>query len=131
MKEVYVGTYEIGYEQVRVVLADMTGGSFNALPGKGEITRIRVGADYTRWDDVISVFLHEAFELVAWRIGCRYENSNSLGRDLAGFLFMFDHPQFNNICSKVAELMAPALPDLLAAWKKWQVEVKKKKKGAK
>lgn len=128
MKQVIVGVYEIGWEQVQVVLREGTGGEFYSIPEKGSLARIKIGADYRNWNDVVAVLLHEASELMYDRLQCRYMATNHLAGDHTGYLFMANHAQFSDVCWKVGELAANCLPDLQKAWKRWGDAAKRKKK---
>ncbi len=119
-KQVIVGVYGIGFEDVEIVLRSGDGGEFWNHPGKGEIPRIKIGADYKEWSSVVSVFLHEAFEFTFNRLKCRYDSSYDLGGDASSYLFVADHVTFSDTCARVACLTANALPDLARAWKKWR-----------
>ena len=48
MTQVIVGVYTMGYEDVEIVLREGTGGEFYNCPGKGQIPRIKIGADVER-----------------------------------------------------------------------------------
>ena len=124
LKQTVVGIYEIGYEEVEVVFRDGQGGEFYVYPEKGHCARMKIGADQERWDELVAVLLHEAFELVADRLKCRYRAFNDISRDTGAFTFMFSHSDFSDICAKSAEFMARAMPDASAAWKKWKKEKK-------
>lgn len=128
MRQEIVGTYEIGYEQCQIVLREGTGGEFYFIPESGSIPRIKIGADYERWSDVVTVLLHEVFELSMERQRCRYEVSSDTARDHSAYMFMLPHVQFSDVCAKAAECITPALPALAKAWNKWKKSPVKRKK---
>jgi hypothetical protein len=119
MKQIIIGSYQMGSNNVQLVLRAGTGGDFYMLPEEGKIARIKVGADQKQWARVVNAFLHEALELEYERIGCRYEHGNWVGSDMSDFMFVATHPQFTEVVARVAELTAHALPDLAKAWKGW------------
>ena len=119
MKQVIVGTYEIGYDQVEIVLREDLGGEFYLIPEKGSIPRIKIGADHKDWRDVVAVFLHEAYEFVLEKLRCRYEKTDIVVGDHNGYLFILDHLTFSEACQRVAELATSALPNLKKEWEKW------------
>lgn len=124
MKQVIVGTYYIGRDQVELVLREDTGGEFYVLPEKGVIPRIKVGADYTEWKEVVSVLLHEAQELLLERLRCRYELSDSMSNDHSQYTFVLPHLTFSELNVRLADFLVDALPDLAKAWEKWKKEKK-------
>ncbi len=124
MKQKIVGVFSLGFEDIQVVLREGSGGEFYNCPGKGEIPRIKIGADCREWKDVVSVFLHEAFEFTYNRLGCRFNNSYDMGNDSAAYLFIATHIQFSDACARVADGVASALPELSTAWAKWKKETK-------
>lgn len=100
------------------------GGEFYACPGKGACARIKIGADYQNWNEIVRVFIHEAFEFAMFRQCARYERSGDGSKDSGAYRFMFDHAEFSNIAARVAELTVAALPAISTAWKKWRKDSK-------
>lgn len=122
-----VGSYDLGCECAQLVLREGTSGEFFTKPEKNHIPRIKIGADYKYWYEVVIALTHECMELSLLRQGCRFEPGNSMGRDSAAYLFVADHTKFSECCAMTGDYLAAALPDLAKAWKKWQA----RKKGAK
>jgi hypothetical protein len=122
MKQKTVGVYELGWEQVELVLREDTGGEFYFIPetGKNAIPRIKIGADYGYWKEVVNVVLHEAMEFALSRLGCRYNPSEDISRDHAAYLFSFCHTTYSQACAMVAEFLAACLPDLAREWENWK-----------
>lgn len=118
MKQKIIGVYPCGGEDVQLVLREGGGGEFYVTPEKGHVARIKVGGDCD-WDDVISALLHEAFELQMHRIGCRYDPTGDYGKDHSSYLFVMTHPQYSNVCGRVAQFLTKAVPALHKAWKGW------------
>lgn len=119
MKQRIIGVYDIGHEQVELVLCEGTGGEFNCIPEHGHIPRIKIGADYSKWRDVASVLYHESFEFVLQRMGCRFECDADCGGDSAGYTFILTHVQLSDACARVAMFTTAALPELAKIWKGW------------
>lgn len=90
--------------------------------------RILVGLKYDCWDEAVATLLHECFEFAAARKGVRFERCGKFNRSHDDYLFAFDHPQFSDICSRVACFVTPALPKLAAAYRKNQNTKKSKAK---
>lgn len=118
MKQVIVGVFSCGAEDVQLVLREGSGGEFYCTPEKGAVARIKVGAD-SSWSDVISALLHEVFELQMTRLMCRYDPTTDYGRDHSSYLFVMTHPQFSNVCGRAAEFLTAVLPSVSKAYKKW------------
>lgn len=117
MKPQVIGNYEIGYEYVQLVLRDGVGAEFYRLSEDITIPTIVVGADDDKWREIVALLLHESFEFVADRLGCRYYPTNDIANNGAAHSFLLDHQQFSDCCAKVADFVAVALPDLQKAWK--------------
>jgi hypothetical protein len=120
MKQVIVGVYYLGDEQVEIVLREDTGGEFYSLPEKGKVPRIKLGADYKDWDMVVRCLLHEVMEMVMFRNRCRYNISGDYSADHSAYMFLMNHTEFSDMCGKLAEFLVKCLPDLATAWKKWE-----------
>lgn len=120
MKQVIVGTYQMGFESVELVLREDTGGEFYATPALGKVARIKVGADHRYWNTVVAVLLHEAFELAMDRMRCRLAPSNAVSKDLGDYTFILSHVEFSECCARVGEFVTAALPSLSTAWKVWK-----------
>ncbi len=127
MKQKIIGIYETGYEQVELILREGYGGEFYNIPeiGKNKLPRLKVGAEATKWEDIVAVLVHEIDEYVLTKLRCRFDRSLDISRDHAAYLFVLDHPTFSEKCARTGDFLAHAMPDLKKAWKKW------KKKGAK
>ena len=117
MKSQVIGDDEIGYECVRLVLRDGCGAEFYRLSDDVTMPTIVVGADEGNWQHIVARLLHESFELVSDRLGCRFYPSGDLANNSSGYVFVLDHQRFADCCAKVADFLAVALPDLAKAWK--------------
>jgi len=129
MKQVFVGCYHIGYDQVDLYLREGTGADTYFTPEKGRLPRMKIGADTDNQRDVVASAVHESFEYVADRTLARFARWNTV-RDTSenSYIFM-DHIHFDNICAKVGDFLSECLPDLSRAWKEWKKPKPKKRKG--
>lgn len=126
MKQQTVGTYYIGHEQIQVVLREGMGGEFFSCPERGSVPRMKIGADSCSWPYIVGTVLHEAFEFQMSMRSCRLEPADDLGRDHAQYIFLMKHPQYSDICARVGQFMADALPDISRAWSKWKRNTKRR-----
>jgi hypothetical protein len=126
VKQVIVGTYEMGWEHVQLVLREGSGGEFFLVPGDIDCPRIKIGADREHWKHLLVVLLHEAGELAAARMKCRYTPTEEVAGDVHSYLFVMTHPQFSEIQGLAAEFVANCWDDLGKAWNRW---CKRKKRG--
>jgi hypothetical protein len=127
MKQIIVGVYPCGLDEIQLVLRDGTGGEFYFSPEKAHIPRIKVGADYgSDWRSVVGVLLHEIFEMQMTRSHCRLEPAPDYGRDHASYMFLMTHPMFSDVCARSGEFMSACLPDLATAWNQWGKPPRKK-----
>ncbi len=116
MKPQVIGDYEIGYECVRLLLRDGVGAEFYLLPDDVVIPTILVGADEPDWKRIVAMLLHESFELISCRLGCRFYPSSDMANNTAAYVFVLNHQQFADCCAKVADFLAAAMPDVKKAW---------------
>jgi hypothetical protein len=118
MKQEVLGNYRIGLEMVQVALREGDGGEFYYFPEDGSTPRIVIGAD-NEFEDVLGVLIHEVGELSMCRLGLRYMGSEDMSNDHSGYLFVLTHPQFSDVCNRLAYAIATVQKDLKKAWKKW------------
>lgn len=119
MKQVIVGTYEMGWEHVQLVLREGLGGEFYLIPGDIDCPRIKVGADQTHWKHLLVALLHEAGELATTRMKCRFSQAEEVSGDVHSYLFIMTHPQFSEVQGLTAEFVANCWDDLGKAWNRW------------
>ena len=133
MKQIYIGTYDIGYERIRLYLSSGTGAATSFLPDDKGLTEIAVGADHEKWRKVVGALLHEAQEMAMCRLGFAFYPHGSLNNGTANCVFMLNHEQFDECCMRASELLSASMYDLRKAWDKWHADKKKatKKPSAK
>lgn len=109
-----LGVYEFGYENIEVYAVDDIGGSFSLSSANIKMPNIKVGIDYAPGDFhvIVSVFIHEIFELLLARKGCRFEDSTSLNRGHDKYVFLFNHPVFTEVCTCASESLFCVLNEL-------------------
>ena len=111
----------MGYEQVQLILREGTGGDFWYMPEKGSLPRMKIGADYNTWREVVACLIHETQEMLLDRNNLRFNPTHTISpRDHAAYIFIMTHPQFHDVCAKTADFIAVCLPDLKRAWGKWR-----------
>ena len=128
MKQVIIGTYYSGYEQVELVLREGLGAEFYFCPENKHVARIKVGVDQYEWWQVINALMHEILEFNLARLSGRFYQTEYVCKDTGAFTFMFGHGTFTEATARSAEYMADALPELEKEWKKWKKGKKKNKK---
>lgn len=128
MSETYIGTWELGYENIDLYMREGRGGSFQFTPEPKALPRIVVGGSYLKWQDLYTVIVHETMEFALTRGACRYCESQDLSNDTAAFVFMFNHTQFADACAKATEFMVACHKDLRTAWIKHKIKHKVKPK---
>lgn len=119
MKQKSLGVLQLGHENVELfIFPEGEGGEFYFVPDQKSVPRIKIGINYTRWDDVVAVLLHEALEFALCRSMKRYIRSGKLNGDQADYIFVLDHSEFGNICSAAAMFLVDALPRVAREWGK-------------
>ncbi len=117
MKPQVIGDYEIGFECVRLILRDGDGAEFYRLSDDVTSPTIAIGADNANWRQLVTRLLHESFELISDRLGCRFYPTGDLANNSSAYMLVLDHQRFADCCAKVADFLAVAMPDLQKAWK--------------
>jgi len=120
-KQIIVGVYAAGWEQIEVVLREGTGGNFYFIPesGKNKVPCIEIGAGYDKWYKVFDVYLHEVDEYVMSKMGLRYRPSDNISDNHDDYIFQMTHTQFTEKNARVAEFICDSTYDLNKAWKTW------------
>lgn len=67
-REIYVGTYELCFEHIRLYLQPGTGANTDMLPPDKGVATVKIGADVEKWSRVVSALLHEASECPGWSV---------------------------------------------------------------
>jgi hypothetical protein len=115
-----VGTYDIGDGMCDIFLREGTGADFYFYYGNDKKPVILLGADYSNWNEIVSLLVHESLEFTAARTKQRYQKSDCAELDHGSYIFIMSHGAFTDCCARVGCLLADALPDICTAWKKWK-----------
>lgn len=117
-KQKSLGAFFMGRKEVELFITDGADGSFYTSPERGKLPRIKVGMQ-AEWRHVVMVLIHEAAEATMDDMYLRFAPSHAMSQDHADYLFSFNHPQFSEICARVADFLTPVLPLVAAEWKRW------------
>lgn len=121
MKKELVGVYQLGSENVRLIMAhDKNGGRFWACPDHEKAATIEVSAGQDNWWQVVAVLMHEANELAYYRAGLRFSKTPDYANDNGSYLFVMDHTDFSEANARAAHFLTKALPNLATAWNRWK-----------
>lgn len=115
----FIGKFPLGYGPVKVFVTNTVGGE-GAVNTLGKTPEIRIGLDEDSWSDVLSIALHEAFEVSAMQQGCHFEPSLDLSGDTGKFVFVLTHQQFSQTCANVGLFLAAVTPALAKEYKKFK-----------
>jgi hypothetical protein len=122
MRQVIVGNYYMGPESVQLVLREGFGGDFYPTPERGNIPRIKLGADQANWQALFNNLCHEAFEASLLRINCRFFAENNRANATDDCMFIANHQQLGETCARAGEFINTCKGDLNKAWNKWRKE---------
>ena len=120
-KPTAVGTYTLGYDNVRLEADGDTDGSAAAVwynPSDGGCTKIVVRCKGKSWGECVAGLLHEAMESLMHRRGLGYLQAHAPRDTTDGYLFVLSHFQFDQCTDWVGVFLTHALPDLSAVWTK-------------
>lgn len=123
MKQLLIGTFDLGCEEVGLVVRDGVGGEFTTSPR----STIFIGIQTHDYGLVMEALLHEAFEFVAFRLQARYSPDGSYSSDHGFYLFSFTHMTFSDIMAKVARFSVAAIPALKPSWETYHSPRKKRR----
>ncbi len=119
MKQLIVGTYEIGSDYVQIVLQEGNDGEGYIKPEWGKVMRVKIGCDGD-WHSAVAKLNHELWELLLLKLRLKYCPYSDYANDVCTGLFVFNHEQFADISARVGMCFADCLPDVSKAWKKWK-----------
>jgi hypothetical protein len=128
MKEVFVGTFELGYERIRLYLRPGGGAGCAFIPDDNGMPIMWIGADQEKWRHIVGSLLHECQEFAMCRIGKSFYPSGGMNTGSSNCIFVLDHEKFDECCMRSGEFVASALPTMAKAWKQWKKPIKRRKK---
>ncbi len=115
MKQKTVGVYSDGTKTYKLLLAE--GDDSCAWNSLGVV---RVGVDFQNPSELFDNLLHEIQEDICNTMGLRHKPTSQQVRFGGKIMFIFDHAEYCELCSRVSNFMSVAWPDLLKAWKTWR-----------
>lgn len=118
--QINLGNFWLGYSQVNVVARTGDGGEFY---GGEAPPRIKIGVHYQYFEEAMTVAMHEAAEFVMTVGKCRYEQTDDMSNDHSGYVFMFNHVEFSDLCTKTARFLEDVRPHLYAAWQLFNPDI--------
>lgn len=118
MKAIDVGTYFLGWENVRVRLDPNTDDSeIRVAPNDKGCALMTIGCQRRSWADVCGSLLHEAIEVSLHRLNTAYSPTMRYRNAADRYLFVMTHAEMGEACARVGEFMAVVLPDMSKAFK--------------
>jgi len=120
-KSILVGTYILGFDNVRIELDGNTDGCAAAVwynPADGGCQKIVIRCKGKSWADGVASLLHESMEALLHRRGAGYFQAHAPRETTDGYMFLMDHYTFDQCCDWVGVFLSKCLPDLSAAWSK-------------
>lgn len=116
MKPIYLGTYKLGPENVRLE-ADFGSASSEVLiaPTDHGCARMVIGCNDV-WSRVVGGLLHEAIEFRLHRQRCAFERSHTLTCEPSRYVFIISHVEHDEMARDVGDFMAVAFSALERAY---------------
>lgn len=123
----FIGSFGLWHENVDVFAwRERDGAELYLDPDRGRPGRIKVGLCQS-WSGVIECLVHEAFEYMCHRMGFVYKSCNRYVSDTSAVTFMFDHPQYLQMCGVLGQFLGRILPVIQPIW--FREKRKREKKG--
>jgi len=114
----WVGTYELGIENVRLYLAEGDGGAhLGFVPNDGGPPKMTLYCSHSTWVECMSGLLHEAMEFCLHRRGAAYSKTHIGRESTADYLFVLSHQEFDQCCEFAARFLVACTGDLKKAWR--------------
>lgn len=119
MKQVYIGTWPLGWRNVDLYgTIGILGGSFYFLPDNKSNGRVKITLDHDKWGEVLGVLHHECGEFLMQDMGFAFKPDRSVSGDANNLMFSFRHHDWSEIAQHLADFIEDAYDPLKAAWKK-------------
>lgn len=115
-----LGFFELGWEDVELVVNESTGGLFYFIHPETRRPRIEIGLDNHEYEHIFGCLCHEAMEYSYTRANLRYDNSEKSTGDRGSFLFVFNHIQFTEATSRASEFIQSANEPLKKAFEEYK-----------
>ena len=100
-KPILVGTYILGFDNVRIELDGNTDGGAAAVwchPADGGCQKIVIRCKGKSWADGLASLLHESMEVLLHRRGAGYSQAGAPRETTDGYMFLMDHHTFEQCC---------------------------------
>ena len=117
LKEILIGTYQMGGLNVELCWRIGTGGEFWFNPDKGKLPKIVIGMSEKDFSNALTTLIHEAIEFAATQRGARFSRSGDYGDSHDGYVFILAHPELSDVCGRVGTFIGECLPEFTTVWK--------------
>jgi hypothetical protein len=117
MKRIYVGTFILNCENVRVYATDATDGSVALLYPKDKGAASMSVSCHGSWSYTLGGLMHEAMEFCLNRNRHAFYPTLCGGSSLADFQFIFNHEQMNAVAYALGRFVGDVTPALSKAFK--------------
>jgi hypothetical protein len=114
-----VGIYDLGLHAVKLILDFSKEGGHFTTDSKEHICEITVGANQ-RWEYVMQVLMHEAFELSLLEVRGRFRYTPDNAGSSDSYVFHFDHNQFSEAAARVGTFVSECLPAMGKVYNKFR-----------
>lgn len=107
-----VGIYDFGCRQVELKIdTNDSGGSFDC-GSSPHLSEMIIGIRDNKWNFVVGILQHEAFEMEATVSGYRYAPNPCYAQDSGAWMFVLDHKQMAETMSRIGYFISDCLPEL-------------------
>lgn len=103
-----IGTYELGFRQMKVFVNPQTSGGAVDL----RKCTMTIGTADEDWWRVVAVLLHESIEAGMMDLHCRLNDTADGYSSDDSVVFIMTHPQYSQVIGQAAEFLTLVLPDL-------------------
>jgi len=119
-RTIKVGTYQLGYRWVDLLLVPGSGAHFDTMPdGRGH-SKITVGMDYYAADKPWGALIHEVMEFSLSDLRGRFVYNDVFDdRTTDCVVFHFDHNQLNEVAARVGFFAHKCHDDFFRAFRKY------------
>lgn len=123
MKQVYIGTWLLGWRNVDLYGREGDGAEFYFAPDKKSNARIKVGLDHTI-DQSLHDLFHEVGEFLMTDRNHAHTLIGGVSNDTGNRLFVFRHDEWAEIAAHQADFIDGCLEPLKKAWRAFNRKAK-------
>ena len=116
MKQVYIGTWLLGWRNVDLYGREGDGAEFYFAPDKKSDARIKVGMNQTLVQSLRDLF-HEAGEFLMTDRNHAHQLFGQCANDITNRLFVFRHHEWGEIAAHEADFITDCLDPFKKAWR--------------